>query len=111
MRALLEKIRQKPETHKKGVALGLALALTLVISLGWAGQKGWLGEGSIAGSAQPAESRLVGKVVQPLSPIESSKRSLTSGLSGLRGLYASMRDSVASVFVPFITGIEVYERK
>ena len=108
MRALLEKIRQQPETHKKGVALGLSLALTLVISLGWAGQRGWLNNGEVA---QAPKANQITSNTLALSPIQSSKKSLASGLSGLEGLYEAVKNSVASVFVPFITGIEVYERK
>ncbi len=111
MRALLEKIRQKPESHKQGVALSLSLVITFLVALGWAGQRGMIGGGDLAEAPKVENQNQTALSVNALSPIESSKQSLSSGLSQIKEVYDSFKDSLASVLVPFITGIEVYERK
>ncbi len=115
MQSFLEKIRQSSETHKQGVALGLSLVLTLVVAFGWAGQRGLI-EFSGDNLAQKASVAPSARAENPVSgdlptPLDQLKLSLGSAWSGLGEVYGSVRDSLAGVFVPFITGIEVYERR
>lgn len=111
MKKLLETMRQKPEHHKRAISFGLSLVITLVIALGWAGQRGILGgEGEgMAEAPKIVPTKQTASVA--LAPVESSKRSLTSGLESAKQAYLNFKESLANVLVPFVTGIEVYERK
>jgi len=107
----LDNIRQKPESYKRGVALGLSVMLTLVIALGWAGQKGMIGGGTVAEGGKGEKASLTASVGTALTPIESSKHSFASGFEEIKKTYQSFKDSLSDVLVPFVTGIEVYEKK
>ncbi len=110
---IIDKIRQKSEAEKRGIALGLSITITLLVAVGWAGERGLLGggRGSVAESQNIDKSSQTAAVVKSVSPVESSKRTLFQGLEGIQKSYQDFKESVSSVLVPFITGIEVYERK
>ncbi|MEK7642667.1 MAG: hypothetical protein AAB392_02625 [Patescibacteria group bacterium] len=113
MRALLQNIREKPEHHKRSVAFGLSLVLTFVVALGWLGQKSLFdGSPSVAKNAKTeAKKQTASAIDSAPSPLESSKKSVSSGLNEVKEAYENLKESLADVLVPFITGIEVYERK
>ena len=111
MNNFLENIRQKPESYKRGMALGLSLLLTFFIAFGWAGQKGILGGGSSVAEIPKVKKTQTANVASAVSPAESSKQSVLSGFTEIKKTWTDFKDSISSVLVPFMTGIEVYEKK
>lgn len=104
---ILDNIRQRPEHHKKAVSVFLSLILTSVFVLGWAFQKDII-------SPNVAKSERYERVTastKPASPTQSYKRSVKKAFGELSSVYSAFKASVSSVIVPFITGIEIYERK
>lgn len=103
-------IMQKPEEHRSKWALGLSVALTLVIFISFAFYKGFLTFGSsyMPPASQTANVVSVNKVP---SPIESTKENLQSGIDEIKQQYRQFTDSVSAVLVPFFTGIDIYQRK
>lgn len=116
MRIFLNDIRQKPEDHRRKVAFGLSIALTLVITLGWAAERGFLhtSSGTVAESDLQGELRSSSQtatVATALTPLESSKQTFKAILGEFGTAYSSFKESMSSVLVPFVSGIEIYEKK
>ena len=108
----LESIRSKSESHRRGVAVGLSFFITLIVFLGWVGQRGFLGGNSSVAEAPKVEvAKQTASAANTISPLESSKKSFMSGFEEIKKTYQGFKESVSSVLIPFISGIEVYENK
>jgi hypothetical protein len=106
-------IMEQEESYRQKWATGLAVSFSLVIFVGFAFYKGYLGfENSKSVVQKPTlELASVVSAEKAPSPIDGSKQNLKSLLYEIDNQYQSFKDSLANVLVPFITGIEVYERE
>lgn len=103
---------EKPEKHRNRWALGLSVTLSLFIFASFAFYKGYVGfeiEGGVSPTRQVASPAVA--VEEVSSPLQNSKKILKDAFGEIEKQYDSFKDSVSSVIVPFITGIEIYERE
>ncbi len=100
----------KPTETRERTALALSLLLTLVITVGWLGGKSLLSGGEANIAVVTKESQTA-RASESMSAFESSKKSFDSTFKEIKTMYSSLKDSLGNVFVPFVTGIEVYERE
>lgn len=108
MRKFIENIRSKPESDRRRAALGASLLVTTIIFATWVGTKGWINFGTPEKKMQTAQ---VIDAKSAISPFDSSKRTIQEVGSGIESAYRDFKESVSRVLVPFVTGIEIYERK
>ena len=101
---------EKSEEHRNKWALGLSVTLSVLIFISFAFYKGFIsfGGGGVASESQKAS--VVSAESVP-SPIETTKDTFMAAFGEIGKQYQEFKDSVSSVLVPFITGIEVYDRK
>lgn len=105
---------KKPEEHRKKWALGLSITLSALIFSGWAFYRGFVsfGGGSVfAEKERPAQVATIVKADSAVTPFENTKETFGVAFQEIGKRYQELKDSLSAVFVPFITGIEVYERK
>ncbi len=103
---------EREESYRNRWALGLTLSLSLVIFTSFAFYKGYLSVGSpkIAGEPKSQVANVISAEKVP-SPIESSASTFKSAFYEIDKQYQSFKESISDVLVPFVTGIDVYERK
>ncbi len=105
---------QREEAYRKKWALGLSVTLSVLILISFAFYKGYIGFGFDAVMAQKAPKTQVAAVVSAdsaPSPLESSKKTLQAAFQEIDKQYQEFKKSISDVLVPFVTGIEVYERE
>jgi hypothetical protein len=105
---------QKPEEHRNKWALGLSVTLSILIFTSFAFYKGYLSFGGNNILAQQKSNTQMAAVVSAESapsPIENTKKTFEAAFGEINKQYKSFTNSLSAVFVPFITGIEVYQRK
>jgi hypothetical protein len=110
---LLEKynsIMEKPEEHRNKWALGLSVTLTILIFISFAFYKGYLSFGNGYTAPKGQVANVISAKAVP-SPIESTKETFKSAFGEIKKQYQDFTDSVSAVLVPFVTGIDVYNRK
>ncbi len=108
----IEKINKRGEEYRRRTALAASLLVFVSVLGVWSVQKGYLDFGSNNSIiSKDRDISEIAKVESAPSPLDSSKGALNSIWSEINKTYIDFKDSVSSVFVPFITGIEVYERK
>jgi hypothetical protein len=117
----IENLRMKPESYRHKVAFFTATALSLAIFVGWAGFKGYIGlpNGTVAydktAKSVPYQSKSVSGqtavVSEAPSPFLNSINALKAAFGQFGEQYDILKESLSNVFVPFISGIEVYESK
>ena len=106
-------IMQRSESYRQKSALGLTLFCSIIIFVSFGFYKGFISFGNAGTLANEKSSNNVANVVSAKSvpsPIENSKETFKSSFGDIKKQYQSFKDSVSAVFVPFITGIEVYQR-
>lgn len=108
MRKFIENIRSKPESDRRRAALGASLLVTTIIFATWVGTKGWIEAPRGDGKLQAAQ---VIDAERAISPVDSSKRILSEAGKQIKSSYSDFKESISRVLVPFVTGIEIYERK
>jgi len=114
---LLEKynsIMEKSEEHRNKWALGLSVTLSVLIFTSFAFYKGFLSFGSNNIIVQQKSATQVANVVSANSvpsPLENASKTFEAAFGEIGKQYQDFSDSISAVFVPFITGIEVYQRK
>lgn len=114
---LLEKynsIMSKSEDHRNRWALGLSVTFSILIFTSFAFYKGYLNFGNNDIMAQEKPRSQVATVISAdlvPSPIENTKKTLEAAFGEISKQYKNFSDSISAVFVPFVTGIEVYDRK
>ncbi|MEK7669149.1 MAG: hypothetical protein AAB350_00960 [Patescibacteria group bacterium] len=105
---------EREESYRNRWALGLSVSLTLVIFFSFAFYKGYLSFGNnnlIAGKKSTSQMANVVSAKSVPSPIQNTKEVFGAAFAEIGKQYQEFIDSVSSVFVPFISSIEVYERK
>ncbi len=100
---------EREEGHRNKWALGLTVVFSVFIFTGFAFYRGFIsfGNKSIMPAGQVA-SVVSAKSVP--SPIETSKQTFMAAFGEINTQFQQFKDSMASVLVPFISGIDVYER-
>jgi hypothetical protein len=103
-------IMEKSEEHRNKWAFGMTIVFSALIFTSFAFYRGFIsfGGGTVKSSAQLAN--VVSAESVP-SPIETSKNTFMAAFGEINKQYQDFKDSMASVLVPFISGIDVYERK
>ena len=107
-------IMQREEDHRNKWAFGLTLLMSIFVFTSFVFYKGFISfgnEGVLAQKGSRAEVATVISADLAPSPLESSKKTFSDAFDGIIKQYDLFKDSLSAVFVPFITGIEVYERK
>lgn len=99
-------IMSKTERERSRWAFGMTVALTALIFVSFAFYRGYL---SFGGSGTQV-ANVVSADLAP-SPIENTKNVFGAAFGEIGQKYQEFKDSLANVFVPFITGIEVYQKK
>lgn len=92
-------------------ALGLSITLSLFIFTSFAFYKGYIGLEIESGPSNRNVASPKLAVEEVSSPVENSKKIFKAAFVEIEKQYESFKDSVSSVIVPFITGIEIYERE
>ena len=100
----------KSESHRNKWAVGLSVVLSVFIFMSFAFYKGFLsfGNGYVAPQKQVAS---VISADLALSPIQNTKETFEVAFEEIGKKYKEFTNSLSAVLVPFVTGIEVYERK
>lgn len=114
MRKILANIRNKPEEHRRRLAFVFSLFLTLFIFTGWLNSKGVFKTGTVANDTLAPKSTQTAQVLEAsraVSPIETSKRAASDTVLEIKKSIQKFSETVGDVLVPFVTGIEIYERK
>lgn len=110
-----KEIVQKSDKEKNVWALGLSVTLTLFIFFGWVFYNGYidLGKNStvVVGSDLTEDMASVLPANDAPSPLQSSKETFGAAFSEIGKKYNEFKDSMSAVLVPFVTGIEIYERQ
>ena len=102
---------EQPEEHRNKWALGLATTLSLIILISFTFYRGYLSFGNQETVVTQKSTNQVASVVSAPSPIENSKQTFKATFDEIGKQYQDFKDSVSNVLVPFIEGIDVYERK
>lgn len=105
---------QKDEAHRNKWALGLTTTISLFIFVSFAFYKGYLsfGNENIIAQKEPASqvANVISADLAP-SPFENSKKTFEAAFGEINQQFNLFKESVSAVLVPFVTSIEVYERK
>ena len=108
-------IMRKSENERQKWALGLSVSLSVFIFFGWAFVSGYLNfsdqNAVMAESNLKKDSASIVLAEDALTPIESSKETFGAAFQEIGKKYNEIKNSMSSVLVPFVTGIEIYERK
>ena len=111
---MLDGLKKRPESTRRKIAFSLSLFISLLIFSGWALNKGYFGystttvaqnsEGVLESSSSSTEAPKVG------SPLVNSESTFNSAFDQIKEQFNILKESLASVLVPFITGIDVYNK-
>jgi hypothetical protein len=107
-------IMEKSEDSRNRWALGLTITLSLMIFVSFAFYKGYLSFGNnnaIAAQKSSGQTASVVAAKSVPSPIQNTEETFKAAFDELNQQYQKFTDSVSSVLVPFVTGIEVYKRQ
>ena len=107
-------IMEKSEKHRNKWALSLAVVCSVFIFTGWGFFTGFLNfenNNQVVGQKSGSQTAAVVSAKLVPTPIENTKETFKSAFGGIKEQYQEFKNSMADVFVPFITGIEVYEKK
>ena len=116
MYEVVEKIRGMKESHKRSISIFLSSFFTIIFIFFWMIDRGFVGKSNESVENQSMakvekKEEIKSTVSKNMSPMEVIKRSVYSSAKSSKEIYLNIKESMASVFVPFITGIEIYERK
>lgn len=101
---------EKPEEYRNRWALGLATTFSVLIFVSFAFYKGYINFGS-GGAVAESQMASVAKTEVAPSPVESSREAFAAVFEEIITIqYQKVKDSLASVMVPFWSNIEVYEK-
>jgi len=107
-------IMEREEGYRNRWALGLSVSLTLIIFFSFVFHKGYLSFGNnnlMSGKKSVSQMANVISAESVPSPIQNTKQVFGAAFDEIGKQYKQFTDSISSVFVPFISSIEVYERK
>lgn len=105
---------ERDESYRGKWAFGLATTLSIIILFSFAFYKGYLSFGGDANLASQKSSNQMANVISAEavpSPIQNTKQVFGAAFDEIGKQYQELKDSFSSVFVPFISSIEVYERE
>lgn len=105
-------IMEQPEESRNRWAFGLATTFTILIFFSWMFYNGYMnfgGKGTVA--KEKKTNQVAAAAVSAQSPLENSKEVFKAAFKEIDSKYQEIKNSIANVLVPFVTGIEVYERK
>jgi hypothetical protein len=111
-----KKIMERGEEHRSKWAVSLSFGMTILIFMSFAFYKGFLSFG-IGGGGAIANQNSQNQVANVLfaekapSPIQSTGQTFSSAFSEIGHQYQALKDSLSNVLVPFVTGIDVYNRQ
>jgi hypothetical protein len=100
---------EREEAHRNKWVLGLTTFLTAVIFVSFAFYKGFLSFGNFSSSKNQVAS--VVSAEKAPSPIENTKTTFSAAFSEISKQFNNFKESMSSVLVPFVTGIDVYNRQ
>lgn len=104
----------KPEAERKRWALGLTVVFSALIFFSFTFYKGYLSFGNennlVGQNSKNQVANVISADLAP-SPIQNTKETFTAAFKEIDKQFQEFKGSIESVLVPFVTGIEVYERK
>jgi len=103
-------IMEKSEEHRNKWALGLSVALFIFIFVSFAFYRGFINFGNNNSMSKNQAANII-SADSVSSPLQNSKETFMAAFSEVNKQYQEFKNSMSAVLVPFITGIEVYERK
>jgi hypothetical protein len=108
-----ESIMAREVSYRGRWALGLAAFFFVLIFMGFGFYRGFLSFGNNTLADQKSSDQLANVISaeKAPSPMQNTKQTFQSVFSEINKQYKDLKESLSAVFVPFITGIEVYERK
>lgn len=121
---MLEELKQKPEQTRRKIALSTSLLTTLIIFGIWAFSRGYLGYSNttvVQNIDSTGESQVATPIAQNVStstssvadtntPLKNTSSAINAIAGELGAQLGQLRDTIASVIVPFFTNIEVYNK-
>ncbi len=105
---------EREESHREKWALGLSVTMSVFILVGFAFYRGFItiNHNEPIVKRQIAEqSATVAAASEASSPISNTKEAFKAAFQEIHKKYNEAVSSVSAVIVPFVTGIDVYERK
>jgi hypothetical protein len=99
-------IMEREEEHRGKWATGLTFGVFVLIFMSFAFYKGFFS----FGNSQTQVANVISVEKAP-SPIQNTEETFGAAFSEIGKQYQSFKDSLSGVLVPFVTGIDVYERK
>jgi hypothetical protein len=118
---MLDKILEKPESYRKKMAFASTAVLFLTIFFSWVSYKGiWSENPQLAADLKQSNLASVevssGNQVnldnsnsKPSNTVSTPAESAGSAFDILKDQFKLFKSAIGSVFVPFMTGIEVYD--
>lgn len=109
----IEKINQREEKYRRRFAFSISLIVFVFVLGAWVLNRGIIdinGGGSAIFSKDKNTNQVASVETVP-SPLDSSKQTFRSVWGEISKSYREVKSSISDVLVPFVTGIEVYERK
>lgn len=108
---MFKNLQNKSESYRKKAALLTTVGLFSIIFISWAAYRGMISlPETIAFESDISNEKNLG-AIEAASPFESISAAFGSVFTELKSEYRALQESVSDVFVPFITGIEVYESR
>lgn len=116
---LLEELRNKPEKTRKTIALSVSGAVFLSMFSIWFYANGYFGFSKPTTiTADPESQTQLANVSSSLSsdkkeyssPFQNTKNVFSGTIEQISKQYDLLKESLSSVFVPFITSIDVYQK-
>lgn len=98
------------EAHRNRWALGLSVTLSVFIFMSFAFYKGFLSFGGGYTAPKQQVANVISADSAP-SPVQNTKETFKAAFGEINKQFGEFKDSLSAVLVPFVTGIEVYERK
>lgn len=106
-------IMQTDEASRNRWASGLSIFFSVLVLISFVFYKGFLsfgGDQNLASEKNTQAASAIQAKDAP-SPLESSKDTIGGLFETIISEYSDFKDSIGAVLVPFVTGIDVYERK
>ena len=106
-------ILEKPKEHREKWANGLSILLCIVILFSWVVYRGFFGISFSNNTLVKEETNkenlanIISADLAP-SPTENTKNFVMDSFGQMKEEVKNFKSSIESVFVPFITGIDVY---
>jgi hypothetical protein len=109
-----KEIMERDEEHRGKWATGLTFGVFVLIFMSFALYKDFWGfgnSGAIANQNSQSQMANVLSAEKAPSPIQSTGETFSAAFSEIGKQYNSFKESISGVLVPFVTGIDVYNRK